>query len=99
MTEQQYIDKLKAMILLYKEIKKASVEFKDAGFAFPTAMSVSAYDDDKIHMHGNKLPRLDFKRNNDQLKDWILHSAELGGVTLFYLTHKEDREEEDDEEI
>lgn len=98
MTEQEYMDKLKEMILLYKQIKEMSKEMNDAGFASPIAMTVSPYaKEDKIHLHGDRLPILEFKRDEEQDRIWDFHSAEFAGVTLFYLTWK--GEDDDDEEI
>jgi|LSQX01.2.fsa_nt_gb hypothetical protein len=91
MTEKEYMDKLKEMILLYKQIKEMSIEINDAGFAAPIAMTVSPYsEEDKIHLHGNNLPDLDFECDADRAENWDFHSAKFAGVTLFYLTHKAD---------
>jgi hypothetical protein len=90
MTEKEYMDNLREMILLYKQIKEMSEEMKDAGFKFPIAMNVGAYDEERIHLHGDKLPTLKFKTDDNEYENWVIHSAEFAGVTLFYLTHKAD---------
>lgn len=93
MTEKEYMDKLKEMILLYKQIKGMSEEMMDAGFKYPIAMNVGAYDEKKIHLHGDKLPDLEFKSENNEYENWVIHSAEFAGVTVFYLTRKDDADE------
>lgn len=90
MTEKEYMDKLKEMILLYKQIKGMSEEMMDAGFKYPIAMNVGAYDEERIHLHGDKLPTLKFKTDDNEFENWVFHSAKFAGVTLFYLTHKAD---------
>lgn len=90
MTEKEYMDKLKEMILLYKQIKGMSEEMMDAGFKYPIAMNVGVYDEKKIHLHGDKLPDLEFKSENNEYENWVIHSAEFAGVTVFYLTRKDD---------
>jgi len=102
MTEKEYMDKLKEMILLYKQIREMSKEISDGGFAYLINANVSPYGKEEFHLSGNRgerLPGLKFALNDEMAPDnWDVHSTEFAGVKLFYLTHKDDRENNDADE-
>jgi hypothetical protein len=90
MTQKQYHARLKKFTRLYRKMRTLTKEMKEAGFAYPIGVSITSFENSKIHLsadQGEVLPEFDFSQIEEYQSGgkWTELSARVDGVKFFYL--------------